>query len=149
MSNVNNATVLGINAHNAAKQKEVELKAMSLINQILGNQKSIKSYEKQIADEQVKLNELALDVVDQNSVIRAEFGTPLNQNQQTILNAIKKLNDARQESVSLTSQGHINRIKGYQDTIKNLNTQIAGWRKELGELAVEVATVEGIVGSAQ
>lgn len=148
MSN-NNATVLGLNAFNAAKQKDVENRAANLIAQILSNQRTVKGYEKNITEEQVKLNELALDVVDQTTVIGAEFSTPLNPNQQTILNAIKKLNDARQETVSLQSQAHINRIKGYQDTIKNLNTQISEWRKQLAELAVDVTTIANITGSAE
>lgn len=147
MSNqVNQATVLGINAVNKSRQADVESKAQNLIGQILGNQKTIKSYDALVTEEKVKLNELALDVIDQRTVVGSEFGTPLNPNQVTILNAIKKLNDARQESVSIVSQGHINKIKGYEATIKNLNTQVDGWRKQLAELAAEVVTPEQVVG---
>ncbi len=147
MSNTNQATVLGINAFNAGKQAEVEAKAKQLIGLILGNQKSIKCYGVQIKEVQVSLNELALDVVDQNTVVGAEFSTPLNPNQVTILNSIKKLNDERQASVSVQSQGHINRIKGYQATIAALNKQITEWREELSKLAADTATVEGITGA--
>jgi len=146
MSNqVNQATVLGVNAVNKSRQAEVESKAQNLIGQILGNQKTIKSYEATIAEEQGKLKVLALDVIDQKSVLGSEI-TAQNVNQVTILNAIKKLNDARQESVSIQSQGHINKIKGYEATVKNLNAQIAGWRSELSQLAAEVVTAEQVVG---
>lgn len=145
MSTVNQATALGINAVNKARQSTVEAEAQVLINAILANNKSIKSYQKSISDEQVKLNELALDVVDQRGVLGLEFGTPLNPNQVTIVNAIKKINDARQESVSVVSQGHINRIKQYEATIAALNKSNDETRKKLTELAVDVVSIESVV----
>lgn len=146
MSNTS-AAVLGLNAYNLSKQKEVEAKASSLITSILANRKSIKGYEKQIADEQAKVQELSLDEITQQSILGAELNAPLNQNQQTILNVIKKMNDDKQESVKLASQGHINRIKGYEQTIANLKVQIKESLKQLSELGADVATIESVVGS--
>lgn len=148
MSN-NNATTLGIQAVNKVRQSQVEAKASDLINRILANQKSIKGYQEQIVAEQKLLGAIADDVITQKDAIGSEFTPPLNPNQATILEVIKKMNEARQSSISLSSQTHINRIEQSKATIVNLEKQIAEWRKMLSELAVEVVTVEGITGSGQ
>lgn len=119
---------------------------MSLINSITSTQKSIKSYEDAIAAERKLLAAVADDVVTQASVLGTEFTPPLNPNQATIAEAIKKTNDVRQESVKLKGQAHINAIKRAQETVEALNKNVAEYRKQLGELSVEVITETQVTG---
>lgn len=144
-----NATTLGVEAVNKVRQGQVEDKAVRIINQILDNQKSIAAYQKSIEANQAGIRELSLDVVSQTSVIGAEFSTPLNANQVTIANAIKKINDARQSGVELKSQVFVNRIEADRAQIAAFEKSNSELRKALAELAVDVVTVESISGSAQ
>lgn len=138
MSNI--ATTAGIAAVNKGRQIEVESKAQCLINRILGNQKSIVSYGESIAIEREDLAKIAGDVITQQSVMGAAFTGDLNPNQVTIANAIKKLNDAKQEQIALASQIIINRITNHQLTIAALEKQNEEYRKQLGELSADVVT---------
>lgn len=142
---MNSATQAGLEAVNKSRQSAVEAEAQSLINLILSNQKCIAGYEQAIKLEQAELAKLADDTITQSGVMGVEFTGTLNSNQVTIANAIKKLNDSRQESVSLKSQKHINAVTRTQDTIKELDKQIAEWRDKLAKLAAEVVTAEQVV----
>jgi SMC interacting uncharacterized protein involved in chromosome segregation len=144
---MNTATQVGLAAVNQSRQNEVEAKASNLINSILKSRNHIKVYRDHIETERKVLAEIGNDVITQDGVMGTEFPVELNANQVTILNVIKKLNDAKQEQVSLRSQKHINAINSYQDTIGNLNKQIAEWNKQLAELSVEVVTEAEIAGN--
>lgn len=146
MSN-NTAIGLGVSAFNQAKQNEVEQKAKGLVALIIGAQKAIKDNEEFIKTEQDCLLKLADDAVTQASVIGTQWTGELNPNQVTIVNAIKKLNDDKQDQVKLLSQKHVNKIDLYRSTIKGLNDSIVDYRKQLTELSVDVATVESIVAA--
>lgn len=143
---MNTATQIGIAAVNQSKQKNVEIVAVGLINAITGNLTTIKSYDAIIKAEQEKMAALALDVVTQGLVMGAEMTGTLNANQVTIAAAIAKVNEGRQESVSFQSQSIINKIEAYNSTKKNLNIQIAEWRKQLSELVVDVVDAATVVG---
>lgn len=144
---MNSATTLGLDAVNKARQASVVATATSLIGMIVGNQKSIANYSKNITAEQEMLKALALDVVTQKSAMGTEFTGTLNENQKTILEAIKAHNDAKQGAVSLQSQRHINNIKANEANIALLENQIGDWRKQLSELSVDVVTPASVVGA--
>ena len=146
MSNINNAALLGINAHNEAKQKEVVSKAQSMITLIVAALAATKANKEAIAKEQEKAQALALDVIDQKAVLGTEFTGELNMNQVTILKAIEEQNKARQESVKITAQAITQRIDSYNKGIKAQEEHIAKLRKELNELAADTVTVSQIVG---
>lgn len=145
-ANMNEATTLGLAAVNKGRQIAVENQAVSLIGCITNNQKAIATYEASIKQEQEALAKLAGDVVTMKQVLGTEFTGTLNPNQVTIANAIKKHIDAKQEQVSLQSQGHINRMESSRTTIKGLELQIAEWRKQLAALSVDVVKAEQVVG---
>jgi len=142
----NQATMAGIEAVNKNRQTEVSNKAQSLISMILSNRKSVKGYNVQIEDEQKKLAAIADDVVTQQLVLGTEFSAPLNPNQVTIVDAIKKINDAKQESVRLNSQHHTNNILRIQATIKEIEKSTADLVKQLNELSTDVVTVSMVTG---
>ena len=142
----NQATMAGIEAVNKNRQTEVSNKAQSLISLILSNRKSVKGYNVQIEDEQKKLAAIADDVVTQQLVLGTEFSAPLNPNQVTIVDAIKKINDAKQESVRLNSQHHTNNILRIQSTIKEIEKSTADLVKQLNELSTDVVTVSMVTG---
>jgi len=144
---MNQATTLGVEAVNKTRQTEVLNKAQSLINSILTNNKSIKCYESQIVDQQKALAALADDVVTQAAVLGAEFSAPLNPNQLTIVEAIKKTNDARQATVAMNGQHHTNEVLRLQAAIKMANKSNDELRKQLSELAVDVVTVSAVAGA--
>ena len=143
----NNAVNLGVNAYNAAQQAVVEEKAKGLISLIVSSQKSLKDYDGFIKLEQESLQKLADDAVTQSSVIGTQWTGELNPNQVTIVNAIKKLNDDKQDQVKLLSQKHINKIEGYRSTVKGINETIADLRKQLNELGVSAVTVESVIAA--
>jgi hypothetical protein len=143
----NQATVAGVDAVNKARQTEVLNKAQSLINGILGNNRTIKDCQVRIVEQQKCLAEIADDVVTQAGVLGADFSAPLNPNQQTIVEAIKKVNDARQATVALNGQHHTNEVLRLQGAIKVANKSNEDLRKQLSELSADVVTV-GTVTSA-
>lgn len=142
----NTATTLGVEAVNKARQTEVSDKAQRLIKLILDNNKAVKCLEGQIAEEQKALAAIAEDVVTQQVVLGTEFTPPLNPNQATILEAIKKINESRQASIALKGTGHANNVLRMQETIKCTEKNNEDLRKQLGELAIDVVTVSAVAG---
>jgi len=142
----NTAAVLGVEAVNKVRQADVLAKAQSLINGILANNKAIKCYKETIAEEQKKLAAIADDVVTQASIMGTEFSAPLNPNQLTIVDAIKKINEARQASIALNGQHHSNQILSKQEAIKVIEKSNEDLRKHLSELGVDVVTLTTVVG---
>ncbi len=142
----NQATVAGVDAVNKARQAEVLAKAQSLINGIVGNNGRIKEHNEQIVYHQGVLKEMAEDVVTQKSVLGADFTGPLNPNQATIAEAIKKINEAKQASVSLNAQHQTNAVLREQAAIKLLENSNADLRNQLNELAVDVVTITTVAG---
>ena len=136
----------GVDAVNKARQSEVLAKAQTLINGIIQNNRSIKEYNEHIAGEQKRLKEIADDVVTQEVVLGAEFAAPLNPNQVTIVEAIKKINEARQGTIALNGQHISNQILRSQDAIKLANKSNDELRKQLSELSVDVVTVTTVAG---
>jgi hypothetical protein len=116
-------------------------KAQSLINGILANNKTIKCYNECIAESQKHLAAMAEDVVTQVVVLGTEFAAPLNINQQTIVEAIKKINEAKQAAVALNAQHYTNQVLSKQEAIKAIKNSNDGLRNQLAELAVDVVTV--------
>lgn len=146
---MNTVANLGVSAINKARQADVEAKAMRLINLIDGNQKSIKCINERTAGFQAEHQKLAEDVVKQEDVLATPIsGATLNPNQVTILNAIRKINDSKQEHVSLQSQGLINKIDANNKQVAGLNKQIGEWREELSKLSVDVIDAEVVLGNS-
>lgn len=143
----NQATVLGVDAVNKVRQSEVLAKATSLINGILANNKTIKCYKECIVEERKKLAAIADDVVTVASIMGTEFSTPLNPNQQTIADAIKKINEQRQATIALNGQHHSNQILIKQDGIKMIEKSNEELRKQLAELGVDVVTLTAVAGN--
>jgi len=141
-SNIINA---GVEAVNKSRASVVEAKAQDLISKIMNNRKSIEAYEPLIKAEQDSMNKLALDTITAADMFGSQPTGEPNQNQVTILNAIKKMNDARQQNVELSSQSLINKIEGYRKTQNSLQVQIAEWQKQLRELSVDVVTTESVL----
>jgi len=148
MSN-NNAVKLGVEAFNKANQAVVEQQAVALIRQIRCNQGYIAANEKSIDGIKKQHDELAEDVVTQKRVLGTEFTGPLNPNQQTIVNAIKALNDANQEAVKVNSQGFINSIKSLENTNASYRKSNEELMKQLNALSVDVVTVEAVTPSSK
>ena len=147
MSNTaNNATVLGINAHNEQRSKQAVGKAQTLIANILTCQANIKGNESAIAEEQKRLAAIADDMVTLKGVVGYEFSGELNMNQITIAKAVEEANKVRQDNVRVQTQAIVNRIDSYQKAIKANNECIEKNRKELSEIAADTVTVAQIVG---
>lgn len=143
---MNEATQAGLDAVNKSRQMAVAAQAECLINRISANRKGIQGYQDQIAVEQKKNADLSNDLVTQKSVLGYEFTGTLNPNQVTILNAIKKINESRQEQVSLQFQKNSNVIDNHLKTIAALTGEINEWVKQLNALSVDVVTAAQVTG---
>lgn len=143
---MNEATKLGIEATNNARQAGVSAVAQQKIGFILEERRKIEDYKKAKASVQESLNKLALDLVTYEQVTGSELPETPNANQATIIKAIEGRNASNQINIKAQSESYVNSITSYDKSIKATEDRIKVLVDELNKLSVDVVTEAQVVG---
>lgn len=142
---MNEATKLGLDATNNARQAGIAATAQQKISYILEERAKIASYEKSKSANQEALAKLAVEVVTYQDVTGASLPLAPNQNQATIIKAVEAINSGKQKQVECASKGYIDNISSYDHSIVACGERIKALNEELNKLGADIVTEAQVV----
>lgn len=142
---MNEATKLGLDATNNARQAGIAATAQQKISYILEERAKIASYEKSKAVQQEALAKMAVEVVTYQEVTGTSLPLAPNQNQATIIKAIEAINAGKQKCVEANSRSFIDSVTSYDKSIAACVERIKALNEELNKLGADIVTEAQVV----
>lgn len=132
---------------NEQNQKNAEAKAIFIVKDISGLLEQVEAREKDIADLQKSLDQLANSELTLSKVLGKPMGSTLNQTQTTIAKSIEALVKSKQDCVEFKAKSLSEAVISNQKSIEQLDEQLAKKRKELEDLKVEVVVESDVLNA--